>query len=281
MRPSDSSRNQAGVEVLADHIGGSAPTKPRRRPKRPRGAPPNAERPSGPEMVATALPFETIPDEPLRAHFTRWLAHTLTGPAQEPARAEPTAEQTSALEARSERASPGPHTDADSPESSRTSTVPARVDAPHATFDASTGAPPTARDPAGAMPLAPRHLTAAGRPQYVGSRDGTVWVTKPILRSRGWTDAAVRDFLPEPEGLKPNPRFPVSGAPMQVWRPATVAAAEAGPEWREWRERSLRRRGTTLDALAETADEDFRARLETARAAIEAEGGPAPAAPEQ
>nr|QZD53679.1 hypothetical protein K3N28_12925 [Glycomyces sp. TRM65418] len=106
-------------------------------------------------------------------------------------------------------------------------------------------------------------------------------MTKPILRSRGWTDAAVRDFLPEPEGLKPNPRFPVSGAPMQVWRPATVAAAEAGPEWREWRERSLRRRGTTLDALAETADEDFRARLETARAAIEAEGGPAPAAPEQ
>lgn len=105
------------------------------------------------------------------------------------------------------------------------------------------------------------------------SRDGTVWVTKPILRSRGWTDAAVRDFLPEPEGLKPNPRFPASGAPMPVWRPATVAAAGAEPEWREWLERSLRRRRTTLEALAETEDADFRLRLETVHAAIDAEGG--------
>jgi hypothetical protein len=97
-------------------------------------------------------------------------------------------------------------------------------------------------------------------------------VTRSILRSRGWTDAAVRDFLPEPEGLKPNPRFPATGSPMPVWRPATVAATEVKPEWRAWLERSLQRRGTTLEALAETEDEDYRARLETARAAIEAEG---------
>jgi hypothetical protein len=97
------------------------------------------------------------------------------------------------------------------------------------------------------------------------------------LRSRGWTDAAVRDFLPEPEGLKPNPRFAATGAPMPVWRPATVAAAEATSEWREWLERSLRRRRTTLEALAETEDEDFRARVETVRAAINVEGGLPPA----
>ncbi|WP_205326750.1 hypothetical protein [Glycomyces sp. YM15] len=104
-------------------------------------------------------------------------------------------------------------------------------------------------------------------------RDGTVWVTRPILRSRGWTDAAVRDFLPEPEGFKPNPRFASTGAPMPVWRPATVASAEATPEWQVWLERSLRRRRTTLEALAETDDADFRVRLETATAAIEEEGG--------
>jgi hypothetical protein len=103
----------------------------------------------------------------------------------------------------------------------------------------------------------------------VRQRDGTVWLTKPILRTRGWTDAAVRDFLPEPEGLKPNPRFASVGAPMPVWRPATVAAAEATAEWQDWLERSLRRRRTTLEALAETEDEDFRARLDAARAAIE------------
>ncbi len=101
-------------------------------------------------------------------------------------------------------------------------------------------------------------------------------MTKPILRSRGWTDAAVRDFLPGPEGLKPNPRFPAFGSPMPVWRPATIAAAEASPEWQAWLERSLRRRQTTPEALAETEDLDFRARLEAARAAIEAEGGTPP-----
>jgi hypothetical protein len=119
------------------------------------------------------------------------------------------------------------------------------------------------------------------RPQFVRSRDGTVRVTRPILRTRGWTDTAIRDLLPEPEGLKPNPRFAATGSPMPVWRPATVAAAEATTEWREWLERSLQRRRTTLQALAETEDEDFRARLETVRAAINAEGGSAPAIPEQ
>ncbi|MEU5155232.1 hypothetical protein [Glycomyces sp. NPDC021274] len=98
-------------------------------------------------------------------------------------------------------------------------------------------------------------------------------MTKPILRSRGWTDSAVRDFLPQPEGLKPNPRFASTGAPMPVWRPATVAAVEKTPEWQAWLERSLRRRQTTLEALAETEDEDFRARVEAARIAIESEGG--------
>ncbi|MDA1361765.1 hypothetical protein O1R50_19205 [Glycomyces luteolus] len=98
-------------------------------------------------------------------------------------------------------------------------------------------------------------------------------MTKPILRSRGWTDSAVRDFLPEPEGLKPNPRFAAIGAPMPVWRPATVASVEATPEWQAWLERSLRRRRTTLEALAETEDVDFRARVEAVSAAIEAEGG--------
>lgn len=125
--------------------------------------------------------------------------------------------------------------------------------------------------------MAPGSGGGQSRPQFVRSRDGTVWVTRPILRSRGWTDAAIRDYLPEPEGLKPNPRFAATGAPMPVWRPATVAAAEATSEWREWLERSLRRRRTTLEALEKTEDEDFRARLETARVAINAEGGPPPA----
>jgi hypothetical protein len=68
---------------------------------------------------------------------------------------------------------------------------------------------------------------------------------------------------------------------MPVWRPATIAAAEASPGWQDWLERSLRRRRTTPEALAETDDPNFGARLEAARAAIEAEGGTPPNAAAQ
>lgn len=308
-KPSDSSRNEAGHDLLSNNEGagfeiraeriGGAQTKPRRRPKRGRGEPPHLERPSGrsdtallnpearserhgsappskpsarsethanepasranrhggappaPEVLAQALPFATIPDEPLRAHFTRWLARSLTGPS-EPAEKPGESQVQPDVKPQTQKRAEPPQTPP------RATSAPADPSAP-------------------ATPEAPGSGGVQSRPQFVRSRDGTVWVTRPILRSRGWTDAAIRDYLPEPEGLKPNPRFAATGAPMPVWRPVTVAAAEATSEWRAWLERSLRRRRTTLEALEETEDEDFRARLETARAAINAEGGPPPA----
>ncbi|WP_335989018.1 hypothetical protein [Glycomyces sp. MUSA5-2] len=109
---------------------------------------------------------------------------------------------------------------------------------------------------------------SSARPQYVRMGDKSVWLTKPMLRARGWTESAIRDFLPGPEALKPNPRFAVSGAPMPVWRPVTVAKAESDPKWRAWLERSLQRRQTTLAALADSPDQEFRTRLELADQAI-------------
>ncbi|GAB3994576.1 hypothetical protein GCM10029992_09470 [Glycomyces albus] len=107
-------------------------------------------------------------------------------------------------------------------------------------------------------------------PEFVRNTEDRVWVSRPILRSRGWTDAAIRDFLPEPEGLKPNPRFVDSGHPMPVWLPETIAEAEAAEGWQRWLQKSLRRRGTTLRALAETDDEDFQSRLKAVQEAIDA-----------
>ncbi|MEV3939033.1 hypothetical protein AB0K52_24045 [Glycomyces sp. NPDC049804] len=210
---------------------------------------------AGLEMITQALPFETIPDEPLRAHFARWLLNSL---------------------ATADRLGPFPSLEPETPlpadlatarEPSRAAGMPPSL--PKARAAALPEPPPD--DPPSFEPLALEWQgpPAPPRPQFVRQRDGTVWLTKPILRTRGWTDAAVRDFLPEPEGLKPNPRFAAAGAPMPVWRPATVAAAEATAEWQDWLERSLRRRRTTLEALAETEDEDFRTRLDAARAAIE------------
>lgn len=111
---------------------------------------------------------------------------------------------------------------------------------------------------------------APGGPGFVRNTDDRVWVSRPILGSRGWTDAAIRDFLPEPEGLKPNPRFGGSGHPMPVWLPETIAEAEAAQGWQEWLQKSLRRRGRTLRELAETDDEDFRGRLNAVQGAIDA-----------
>lgn len=117
------------------------------------------------------------------------------------------------------------------------------------------------------------------RPQFVAQGDTTVWVTKPLLRSRGWTEGGIRAFLPGAEALKPNPRYAISGAPMQVWRAATVAAAERRPEWRAWLERSLHRRGTTLEELTSTADPTFRLRIDAVAAAIEAAAPNPPTTP--
>lgn len=322
--------------------------------------------PPGPEVIAEALPFDTIPAEVLRDHFTKWLVEALAQTAALQAAANSatakatTAERPQTVEppkpkrptAKNHppgRKREGPLADAmeppppptpdrsppvppPAPDKSPLLPAPARAPlgepesglrpgpmstplpsrrrptrsrqqagadpespapqptrAEHAQVDAATGpiAPGAARpghgrrdatDPGELRPAQAAQVPTDGisdweaapppRPQYVRIGDKSVWLTKPMLRSRGWTEAAIRDFLPGPEALKPNPRFAVSGAPMPVWRPETVARAEADPKWRAWLERSLHRRQTTLEALAGTDDQEFRTRLELADQAI-------------
>ncbi|RRS00537.1 hypothetical protein [Glycomyces terrestris] len=104
---------------------------------------------------------------------------------------------------------------------------------------------------------------AGGRPP------STVWVTKPILRTRGWTDAAIREFLPRPERHYSNPH--VKGrSPMPIWSARTVGRAEATDEWQHWLAQSLARRGITLHDLAESIrGHAFRQRTLTAANAID------------
>lgn len=251
-------------------------------------------------MVAQALPFATVPSVPLREHFTEWLMRSLAHTAlrsrragAEAQRIGPVPSSAAALgsphpsESECDAASdPGTRTEAlgllHPPESEGIAAPVAEVRT-ESVRAANGPAAKRRREPAGGSspgpaasaidPEAPPETAdpvVHPRPQFVRQSDPTVWVTKAFLRSRGWTEAAVRDFLPEPEGLKPNPRFPAFGAPMQVWRPETVGAAEGTPEWRAWLERSLRRRRTSLETLAASDDADFRVRLGTAAKAIEA-----------
>lgn len=98
----------------------------------------------------------------------------------------------------------------------------------------------------------------------------TVWVTKPILKTRGWTETAIRDFLPAPESHRDNPH-PEARRPMPLWRAETVAKAESDPVWRHWLRQSLARRRLTIDDLLDaTNDRAFLQRARRAAAAIDA-----------
>ncbi|WP_157974782.1 hypothetical protein [Glycomyces dulcitolivorans] len=252
----------------------------------------SATRPPGPEVMAEALPFDTIPAEVLRDHFTKWLLESLTHSALQAAAQAATPATADEVNLRAGEpalaaAEPQPPGETGIPP---TPAAPTAAESPAAAPPASKPKQPKAKNrppsrkregplsdamdpPPPAPPLREpdsesRSESPPPRPQYVRIGDRSVWLTKPMLRSRGWTEAAIRDFLPGPEALKPNPRFAVSGAPMPVWKPETVARAEADPEWRAWLERSLQRRQTTLEALADTDDPEFRTRLELADQAI-------------
>ncbi|MBO3734940.1 hypothetical protein [Glycomyces niveus] len=97
-----------------------------------------------------------------------------------------------------------------------------------------------------------------------------IWVTKPILRTRGWTDTAIRDFLPEPERYKTNPHYEGSRRPMSLWSAETVGRIEATPAWQAWLRQSLVRRRLSLDDLRTARDQGFHRRTAAVNAAVNA-----------
>lgn len=51
-------------------------------------------------------------------------------------------------------------------------------------------------------------------------------LAKSDLKKRGWTDSLIKRFLPEPDEIRPNPKYR-SAAPMILYLAARVAAIEA------------------------------------------------------
>ncbi len=103
--------------------------------------------------------------------------------------------------------------------------------------------------------------------RYVADTRDQIWITNALLKSRGWTEAAIRDFLPRPEGHKRNPHY-ASAVPMPVWTPQTVAAAESSRVWKDWLAKSLKRRGLSVPSAA--VDGRFADKAARAAAAIAA-----------
>lgn len=77
----------------------------------------------------------------------------------------------------------------------------------------------------------------------------TIWLTRPVLHARGWTDTAIRDFLPKPERYRKRPRRKGSTFQTALWSARTVARAEATTTWRRWLEDSLKKRHLTMQDI--------------------------------
>jgi hypothetical protein len=75
-------------------------------------------------------------------------------------------------------------------------------------------------------------MTAAGRTDDC--------VSTGVLTDRGWTPAAVRRLLGDPDRTVPDPVYR-SAAPMRLFSPARVAAAQNTEQWRQRRERAEQR----------------------------------------
>lgn len=85
----------------------------------------------------------------------------------------------------------------------------------------------------------------------------------------GWTDAAVKRFLGEPDEWRANPRYR-SAAPMKLFRVGRIEDVEDTDEWVAWRDLSLRRSEASSKlieerqkAANEVLDAELRAFLET------------------
>jgi hypothetical protein len=83
---------------------------------------------------------------------------------------------------------------------------------------------------------------ATGRPRVAATK---AYLTMTELRERGWTDAMIGEYLGEPDTTRPNPRY-WNAAPMKLYLPERVEAAEANPEWPERKARGARRRATSM-----------------------------------
>jgi hypothetical protein len=60
-----------------------------------------------------------------------------------------------------------------------------------------------------------------------------ILITKSGLKSRGWTEKSIMQFLCQPDLCKPNPHYK-SGSPMQLYDEKRVLRAESSNKFQNW-----------------------------------------------
>jgi hypothetical protein len=64
----------------------------------------------------------------------------------------------------------------------------------------------------------------------------------PELKTRQWTDTAIKRFLPEPDDTRPNPHYSRAGEPMKFWLKTRVQRVEKTKRFLEWKSGAVARR---------------------------------------
>ena len=80
---------------------------------------------------------------------------------------------------------------------------------------------------------------------------------KTNLKERGWTEAAIRDFLGEPDNTEVNPYYR-GGPRILLWTESRVIQAERTKEFCDWKERSADRRELLSKLATERAQSSRR-----------------------
>ena len=77
-------------------------------------------------------------------------------------------------------------------------------------------------------------------------------ITQSTLKSRGWTQAMIRDVLGDPDRTAPNPHYS-KGAPMKLWLLEDVEAAERSDEFAAAKTKADKRRESSRKGLEAAA----------------------------
>ena len=69
------------------------------------------------------------------------------------------------------------------------------------------------------------------------------------LKERGWTDTAIKKFLPAPDDTRPNPRYSRAGAPMKFWTKTRISRVEKTKRFLAWKEGTEYRQAAARNAV--------------------------------
>jgi hypothetical protein len=76
----------------------------------------------------------------------------------------------------------------------------------------------------------------------------------PDLKGRGWTDTAIRKFLPTvPDDTRPNPKYRNAGAPMKFWLCKRVHRVEKSKRFIAWAQGTEKRKQAASKGVSKRA----------------------------